>query len=383
MSRRTLEGVLVVALEQAVAAPFCTSRLADAGARVIKIERAPGDFARRYDSVAHGESAYFVWLNRGKESIVLDIKRSDDLALLRAMLAEADVFVQNLAPGAARRAGLGAEALQAVNPRLIVCGITGYGESGPYAEMKAYDLLVQCETGLASITGGPESPGRVGVSVADIGCGMNAHAAILEALYDRERTGRGRAISTSLFDGLADWMAVPLIHREYTGAEPKRVGLNHPSIAPYGVYAAADGAQVVLAIQNEAEWASLCRNVLGRPDMIDDARFATNSLRVGRRSELDSEINAALSRLDRVALAAALRSANVAFGAVNSVGEFARHPQLRRVDIATPTGPVAIPAPPQIFAGESVELGASPAPDANGEAIRREFGGRAAKEAGR
>jgi len=213
MTRRTLEGILVVALEQAVAAPFCTSRLADAGARVIKIERASGDFARDYDSVAHGESAYFVWLNRGKESIALDIKKPEDASLLRSMLGKADVFVQNLAPGAAGRAGFGAEALLAANPRLIVCEITGYGETGPYAEMKAYDLLIQCETGLASITGGPDSPGRVGVSVADIGCGMNAHAAILEALYDRERTGKGRAISTSLFDGLADWMAVPLIHR--------------------------------------------------------------------------------------------------------------------------------------------------------------------------
>ena len=263
MTRRTLEGILVVALEQAVAAPFCTSRLADAGARVIKIERASGDFARGYDSVAHGESAYFVWLNCGKELIVLDIKKPEDAELLRAMLGKADVFVQNLAPGAARRAGFGAEALLAANPRLIVCEITGYGETGPYAEMKAYDLLIQCETGLASITGGPDSPGRVGVSVADIGCGMNAHAAILEALYDRERTGKGRAISTSLFDGLADWMAVPLIHREYSGAEPKRIGLNHATIAPYGAYAAADGAQVVIAIQTETEWASLCRKRVG------------------------------------------------------------------------------------------------------------------------
>src|ERR1700733_13889260 len=256
MSRRTLEGILVVALEQAVAAPFCTSRLADAGARVIKIERASGDFARGYDSVAHGESAYFVWLNRGKESIVLDIKKPED-----------------------------AELLGAANPRLIVCEITGYGTSGPYAEMKAYDLLVQCETGLASITGGPDSPGRVGVSVADIGCGMNAHAAILEALYDRERTGKGRAISTSLFDGLADWMAVPLIHREYSGAEPKRIGLNHATIAPYGAYAAADGAQVVIAVQTETEWASLCRNVLGRPEMAVDPRFRSNSLRCAHRAE--------------------------------------------------------------------------------------------------
>jgi itaconate CoA-transferase len=381
MSRRTLEGILVVALEQAVAAPFCTSRLADAGARVIKIERASGDFARGYDSVAHGESAYFVWLNRGKESIVLDIKKPEDAALLRAMLGKADVFVQNLAPGAARRAGFGADALLAFNPRLIVCEITGYGESGPYAEMKAYDLLIQCETGLASITGGPESPGRVGVSVADIGCGMNAHAAILEALYDRERTGKGRAISTSLFDGLADWMAVPLIHREHTGVEPKRIGLNHATIAPYGVYLAADGAQVVIAIQTETEWVSLCQSALGRPELAADPRFSSNSLRCAHRGELDAEINAVLSRLGHAGLTAALRSANVAFGSVNAVGQFARHPQLRRVEIDTPTGPVSIPAPPQIFAGENVELGPSPAVGAHGEAIRREFAGRAAKSA--
>src|ERR1700677_456480 len=381
MSRRTLEGILVVALEQAVAAPFCTSRLADAGARVIKIERASGDVERGCDSGAHGESAYFVWLNRGKESIVLDIKQPEDAALLRAMLGKADVFVQNLAPGAARRAGFGADALLAFNPRLIVCDITGYGESGPYAEMKAYDLIIQCETGLASITGGPESPGRVGVSVADIGCGMNAHAAILEALYDRERTGKGRAISTSLFDGLADWMAVPLIHREYTGVEPKRIGLNHATIAPYGVYVAADGAQVVIAIQTETEWVSLCKNVLGRTEMVADLRFRSHSLRCAHRGELDAEINSVLSRLDLAGLTTALRSANVAFGSVNAVGQFARHPQLRRVDVGTPTGPVSFPAPPQIFGGEGVELGPSPAVGAHGDAIRREFAGCVAKRA--
>jgi crotonobetainyl-CoA:carnitine CoA-transferase CaiB-like acyl-CoA transferase len=234
-------------------------------------------------------------------------------------------------------------------------------------------LLIQCETGLASITGGPDSPGRVGVSVADIGCGMNAHAAILEALYDRERTGKGRAISTSLFDGLADWMAVPLIHREYTGAEPKRFGLNHATIAPYGAYAAADGGEVVIAIQTETEWASLCRNVLRRPEMAVDPRFCSNSLRCAHRGELDAEINAVLSRLAHAELTAALRSANVAFGSVNTVGQFARHPQLRRVYIGTPTGPVSIPAPPQVLAGENVELGPSPAVGAHGEAIRREF----------
>jgi itaconate CoA-transferase len=374
MSRGALDGLLIVALEQAVAAPFCTSRLADCGARVIKIERTAGDLARGYDEVAHGESAYFVWLNRGKESIVLDIKNPEDAALLHAMLARADVFVQNLAPGAAARAGFGAKALRAANPRLITCDITGYGESGPYAEMKAYDFLIQCETGLAGITGGAGAPGRVGVSVADIGCGMNAHAAILQALYERERSGRGRSIAVSLFDSVAEWMAVPLIHREYTGAEPKRVGLNHATIAPYGAYAAGDGRQVVISIQTEIEWASLCRNVLGRPDMVADPRFSSNSRRCANRGELDAAINGVLSRLSHEALTASLRAANIAFGSLNTVEEFAHHPQLRRVAIDTPSGPVSLPAPPQIFDGESVHLGPSPAVGAHSHALRREFG---------
>ena len=373
MARHPLDGVTVIALEQAVAAPFCTSRLADAGARVIKIERASGDLARGYDEVAHGESAYFVWLNRGKESLVLDIKQSDDAGLLRRMLARADVFVQNLAPGAAERAGFGSRALRDAHPRLIVCDITGYGDSGPYAQMKAYDFLIQCETGLASITGGPESPGRVGVSVVDIGCGMNAHAAILQALYERERTGQGCRISVSLFDSLADWMAVPLIHREYTGADPKRVGLNHASIAPYGAYASGDGRQFIIAIQTEVEWASLCRNVLARPDMVDDPRFSSNSRRCAHRGDLDAEMNHALARFDHVAMAEALSAANIAFGRYNDVGEFAQHPQLRRLEIGTPSGPVSIPAPPQIFEGESARVGPSPAIGAQSAAIRREF----------
>jgi itaconate CoA-transferase len=373
MEGQALEGVLVVALEQAVAAPFCSSRLADAGARVIKIERSSGDLARKYDEVAHGESAYFVWLNRGKQSLALDIKAPDDAALLNRILRKADVFVQNLAPGAAERAGFGVEALRRENPRLIVCEITGYGDSGPYAEMKAYDFLIQCETGLAAITGAPNQPGRVGVSVADIGCGMNAHAAILQALYSRERTGQGCRISVSLFDGLADWMAVPLIHREYTGREPKRLGLNHATIAPYGAYSAGDGAQFIISIQTEPEWASLCRGVLDRPDMISDPRFCTNSLRVGNRGALDAAMADALSRFDAKSMANALRQANIAFGRYNTVGEFAHHSQLRRADVATPSGPVSIPSPPQIFNSAPIVLGPVPAIGEHSETIRREF----------
>ncbi len=369
-----LDGLLVVALEQAVAAPFCTSRLADAGARVIKIERASGDLARGYDEVAHGESAYFVWLNRGKQSIVLDIKQTGDAALLHAILAKADIFVQNLAPGAARRAGFGTDVLRAANPRLITCDITGYGDNGPYASMKAYDFLVQCETGLASITGGPDSPGRVGVSVADIGCGMSAHTAILQALFEREQTGRGRAVSVSLFDVLADWMAVPLIYREYTGVEPKRVGLNHATIAPYGAYPAGDGRQVVIAIQTDAEWTSFCRTVLGKPELVNDARFSTNGKRCAYRDALNAEIHAVFSRFGYEDLVETLQAARIAFGRLNTVGEFSRHPQLRRIDVETPSGPVSIPAPPQICEGVPFKPGPSPGLGTDSEAIRREFG---------
>jgi crotonobetainyl-CoA:carnitine CoA-transferase CaiB-like acyl-CoA transferase len=291
---KALEGIVVVALEQAVAAPYCTSRLADAGARVIKIERPEGDFARGYDHVARGESAYFVWLNRGKESIVLDLKREGQL--LERMIAKADVFVQNLAPGAAGRAGFGSEALRSRYPRLITCDISGYGEDGPYRDMKAYDLLVQCETGLASITGAPERPGRVGVSVADIACGMYAHAAILQALFERERTGKGNGVAVSLFDAIADWMTVPLLHHDYGGRAPERVGLNHPSIAPYGVYKTGDGGEVVISIQNEREWVILCTEVFGKPEMAVDARFNSNPARVANRPALDEIIASVFAR---------------------------------------------------------------------------------------
>lgn len=375
MGTRALEGILVVALEQAVAAPFCTSRLADAGARVIKVERASGDLARHYDGVAHGESAYFVWLNRGKESIALDIKDAKDAALLHAMIGRADVFVQNLSPGAARRAGFGAAALRARHPKLITCDISGYGDDGPYASMKAYDLLVQCETGLASITGSPDAAARVGVSIVDIGCGMSAHAAILQALFERERTGYGRAISVSLFDVVADWMAVPLIHWEYTGIEQERAGLHHATIAPYGAYLTGDGRQIAISIQTDAEWERLCRNVLKKPQLITDDRFSTNNQRCANRSLLDEEMNETLSQLSYDALIGLLKSAGIAFGRFNTVGEFARHSQLRRVRVNTPTGPVSIPASPQILDGEGFLPGPVPAIDQQGASIRREFGG--------
>ena len=370
---KPLEGLLVVSLEQAVAAPYCSSRLADAGARVIKVEREDGDFARGYDSVVHGESAYFVWLNRGKESLVLDIKDAGDAALLRRILGKADVFIQNLAPGAAARAGFASDALRAANRRLITVDISGYGEEGPYADMKAYDLLVQAESGLCSVTGRPEGPGRVGVSVCDVACGMYACMAVLEALIARGRTGEGAAIRTSLFEGMADWMSVPLLTWDYGGTMPRRVGLNHPSIAPYGAYATEDGGEILIAIQNEREFARLAADVLERPDMPQDPRFCSNEARCANRPALDAIIVGAFTAIDRTALVERLRAAGIAFGAVNDVAGLSGHPALRRTDVASPTGPVSLVAPPARRDGETPALRPVPALGEHSDRIRREF----------
>lgn len=373
MTAKPLDGLLAVSIEQAVAAPYCAARLADAGARVIKVERPEGDFARGYDRVAKGQSAYFVWLNRGKESIALDLKDPGDKALLGRMIAKADIFIQNLAPGAAARAGFGSAELRGKHPRLIAVDISGYGEAGPYARMKAYDLLVQAETGLAAVTGRPEGPGRVGVSVCDIGAGMYAYMAVLEALIARGRTGEGRSIAVSLFDALADWMNVPFLHQVYGGRAPERVGLNHPSIAPYGVYAAGDGGEVVISIQNEREWARLCAEVLGRPDMATDPHFRDNPARVANRPALDAEIAAALAPLTRDQLIERLRAAGIAYGAVNSIADLAAHPQLRRIAVTTPGGGLELIAPPARVGGMDQDFGPVPALDQHGAAIREEF----------
>jgi len=371
----------VVAIDQAVAAPFVASRLADAGARVIKVERPGGDFARGYDTVAKGQSAYFVWLNRGKESIVLDIKDQADRALLGRMIARADVFIQNLAPGAAARAGLDSAALRARHPRLVTCDISGYGEEGPAAEMKAYDLLIQAESGLASITGGPEAPGRVGVSVVDVGAGMYALIGILEALHERHRTGKGKGLKVSLFGAMADWMSVPLLYQELTGAPPPRIGLNHPAIAPYGVYEAKGGAQLVIAIQNQREWLSFCENVLERPELAEHPDFADNAARVRNRPALDEEIAAVFGRYDREALTELLRGARIAYGAVNSVADLARHSQLRRAPLETPAGAIEMVATPLQFAGEVQEFAPVPGLDEHGAALRAEFADEAEDDA--
>lgn len=370
---RALEGLLVVSLEQAVAAPYCACKLADAGARVIKVERPEGDFARGYDRVVQGGSAYFVWLNRGKESIALDLKNAEDQALLSRMIERADIFIQNLFPGAAARLGFASRALRERHPRLITVDISGYGESGPYAEMRAYDLLVQAEVGLASITGRPEGPGRVGVSVSDVAAGMYAYMAVLEALIERSRSGRGKGIAVSLFDGTADWMSVPLFQQVYGGKAPERVGLNHPGIAPYGAYRAGDGGELVIAIQNEREWRRFCEEVLQRPMLAEDPRFCDNSARVEHRFALNDEIDGVFASLTRADLIERLRAARVAYGALNGVAELARHPALRRTGVDTPWGAIETVAPPARFDGETPALGPVPELNQHGAALRREF----------
>jgi crotonobetainyl-CoA:carnitine CoA-transferase CaiB-like acyl-CoA transferase len=372
---KPLSGLLVVSMEQAVAAPTCSVKLADAGARVIKIERPEGDFARGYDTAAKGQSSYFVWLNRGKESIALDFRQADDKALLARLIARADVFIQNLAPGAMARAGFGSAELRARHPRLITVDITGYGEAGDYARMKAYDLLVQAESGLASITGHPAGPGRVGVSVVDIATGMNAHAAVLEALIARGVTGQGAGIHVSLFDAMADWMNVPLLYFEGTGKAPQRMGLAHPSICPYGAFACADGALVLISIQNEREWAQFCTGVLDEPDLPQREGWRSNTERVSNRNMVDSTIGAAFARLTRADAAAKLDASGTAYGFVNGLAEFARHPALRRLEVETPQGPVSMAAPAVRVVGGERPAGAVPALDAQGAAIRAEFAG--------
>jgi itaconate CoA-transferase len=339
-----LEGLLVVALEQAVAAPMCTCRLADAGARVIKVERPEGDFARGYDNLIHGESAYFVWLNRGKESVVLDLAVDRDRNLLEAVLARADIFVQNLKPGAIAKLGFAIERLRQTYPRLIICSISGYGETGPYAQRKAYDLLIQAESGLASVTGGPEAPARVGVSVVDIATGMNAYEAILEAVVSRPRTGEGAALSVAMFDAMADWMTVPLLQSE-AGKPPGRVGLAHPTIAPYGVFKSRDGADILISIQSDREWRVLAGQVLCDPSLAADPGFATNVERVKRRAETDARVQAVFGAHDVDELADRLAAFDIAFARVNDTALLAIHPHLRRITVATPSGPVSYPAP--------------------------------------
>jgi crotonobetainyl-CoA:carnitine CoA-transferase CaiB-like acyl-CoA transferase len=378
-----LEGLLVVSLEQAVAAPYASCKLADAGARVVKVERPEGDFARGYDSLVEGQSAYFVWLNRGKESVALDLKTEADRAVLRAMLAEADVFIQNLAPGAVDRLGLGAAELCALHPRLVYCSISGYGEAGPYRDQKAYDLLVQAESGLLSVNGTAEASARVGISVCDITAGLTAYAAILQSLIRRGRTGQGRHVEVSLFHAIADWMNVPYLQTRYGHKPPQRVGLRHPSIAPYGAFTCGDGKEVLLAIQNEREWARFCADVLRDPSLQTDPRFATNIARVENVVALEAAVSAVLGTMTREAAIERLKAGGIAYGRLSSLEDLVHHPQNHRIAVRTDGGEIELLAPGARFAGEPpVRYGKVPGIGEHTEALRREFAPGSA-EAGR
>lgn len=364
-----LEGMLVVAIEQAVAAPMCTLRLADAGARVVKIERSEGETARHYDRAVHGTSAYFAWLNRGKESAVLDIKDASDRAIVEAMVAKADVFVQNLAPGAADRLSLGAAQLVERYPSLIALDIVGYRQDSDYREMRAYDMLVQAESGICAVTGTAADPVKVGVSMADVATGMNAHAAVLEAIIERKLTGRGRAIEIAMFDAMADMMSVPLLHLEYAKRDTPRTGLSHAAIYPYGSFSCRDG-EIVIVVQNPAEWKRLCISVLKRPDLVDDPRFADNPARVENRAELGAIIGQTLASMTRAEAIEILQANALAWSNVSTVADLSQHPALRRIPLEVPGGSfMGVGSPLR----RTVRGGRTPALGEHTETIRREF----------
>ena len=367
MSSKPLEGLIVIALEQAVAAPYCSSKLADAGARVIKIERPEGDFARGYDSAVFGESSYFVWINRGKESVALDLRSEEGKAVLRDLLAAADVFIQNLAPGAAERLGFGSKMLREKHPRLITCDISGYGESGPLHQLKAYDLLVQAESGLVAVSGAPGPWGRIGVSICDISAGMNALIGVQQALLQRERTGVGSGIKVSLFDSAAELMAVPYLQARYGSGAPERVGLKHPSIAPYGAFTCSDGRELVLSIQNEREWSSFCKVVLEDESIAIDPRYVGNRARTQNRTVLDDAVQAVFGRLTYAQAVDRLTEAQTAYGAINSVHDLINHPQLRTREMKVGGRTVQVPASPFVTEWDDPEFNPVPAIDEHGE----------------
>jgi formyl-CoA transferase len=374
-----LSGVTVVSVEQAVAAPYATRQLADLGARVIKVERpGEGDFARRYDTTVHGHSSYFVWINRSKESLTLNLKDPRGRAILHRLLEDADVFVQNLAPGAADRLGLGTDELTRRYPRLIPCTISGYGTSGPWADRKAYDLLMQCQTGLVSLTGTPDESARTGISVADIAAGMYAYSGVLTALYTRATTGTAHPVEVSLFEALAEWMGQPAYYTRYGGGQPPRLGTQHATIAPYGTYRAADGREVLFSVQNEREWAVLCTEFLGRPELREDPRFATGSDRVAHREELNAIVAERFARDDAEELLKDLEAIGIACAGVNDVAAFLAHPVLAARDrwreVAVPGATVAALLPPADLAGLPARMDPVPAVGEHTEAILTELG---------
>lgn len=373
-----LSGITVVALEQAVAAPFCSRQLADLGARVIKIERPKvGDFARDYDQTVKGQSAYFVWLNRSKESLTLDVKHPEAKIILGKLIAGADVFIQNLAPGAAKRLGLGAAELRARHPRLIVCDISGYGDSGPYSKKKAYDLLVQGEAGVLSLTGTPESPAKVGISITDIGTGLHAYAAILGALYSRERTGEGTHIDLTMFETMAEWMGHPLYYTHFSGKAPRRNGPDHATIVPYGRFRTQDG-DVLFGIQNEREWANFCDQVLGRPELAKDPRYDNNTKRTAARVEVVALIEQTFAPWSSEEVVAKLDAADIANARLNTPEEVWNHPQLvarqRWREVETPAGVIPALLPPATYAGIEARMDPVPAVGEHTAAILAELG---------
>ncbi len=369
VSTGALDGLLVVSLEQAVAAPYCTRLLAEGGARVLKLERPEGDFARAYDQALAGESAYFVWLNSGKESLVVDLSLAEDKALLMRILARADIFVQNLRPGAVDRLGFGYQQLHAHNPRLIMCSISGYGRSGSYADMKAYDALIQAETGLCSVTGPPGQPSKVGASICDISTGLTAYGEILKALYARERSAGGTHIDVSLFGVMAEWMAVPLAYLEYAGKLLGGTGMDHAQLAPYGAYACADG-RIFVVVQNQREWAQLCRDGLGRPEMVEDPRYATNITRVEHRDALRADMEAVFAAYPMQALALKLNAAGIACGSINDIRGLQQHPALERKQVSVAGQTISLVR----RTGDTFDgAPAVPALNAHGEMLRREF----------
>ncbi|MGW3962767.1 CaiB/BaiF CoA transferase family protein [Amycolatopsis sp. NPDC005003] len=374
-----LDGVTVVSCEQAVAAPLATRHLADLGARVLKIERpGTGDFARAYDETVHGLSSHFVWLNRSKESVTLDLKSDAAAGVLAALLDRADVFVQNFAPGAAERLGLGAATLRATRPRLITCSVSGYGSDGPYRDAKAYDLLIQSEAGLVSVTGSAAEPAKSGIPAADIGAGMYAFSGILSALYERERTGRGTELEVSLFDSLVEWMGFPLYYAGYGGTPPPRTGTSHAAIAPYGTFAAGDGTEVVLAVQNDREWAAFCEHVAARPEWVADARFATGSARVANRAALEGGIDAIFAGLTGTELEGRLTVGRIAHARRRDLPDVLAHPQLtardRFAEVATPAGPIRATLPPITMTGRAPRMDPVPALGEHTDAVLAEFG---------
>jgi crotonobetainyl-CoA:carnitine CoA-transferase CaiB-like acyl-CoA transferase len=371
---RPLEGITVVGLEQVIAAPFCTRQLAELGARVIKIERpGVGDAARSYDRTVKGQSSHFVWVNRSKESLAIDVKHPGARPVLDRLLASADVFVQNLAPGAAERLGLGAAELRAKHPRLVWCGISGYGPAGPYAEKKAYDLLVQCEAGLLSVTGTPEQPAKAGIPVADIAAGMYAFSSILAALYRRQATGEGATLDITMFESLGEWMGFPAYFTAYGGEAPPRSGASHATIVPYGPFKTGDGHTVFLSIQNEREFGRFCEGVLRNKALAGDPRFSTGPVRARNREAMHAEIDRVFMKEDSAEILRRLDEADIANAQLNTMQEFWDHPQFKARDrwreVGTPAGPIRAVKPPLNLDGFEPRMDAVPSLGAHGGTI--------------